>query len=74
MLKKEYMIKIEYSHILVIGKCTLMTHTQSPLLKAKSISEIPWINKVDHISQGNIAVVPWQGEEINGENLVELVK
>jgi len=38
------------------------------LLKIKSLSEIPWINKVDEISQGNFAVVPWQREEIKGIN------
>lgn len=46
-----------------------MTNTQSPLLKTKSLgSEIPWINKVDEIAQGNFAVIPWKGEEIKGKN------
>ena len=58
----------------VINSSLFMTNTKSPLLKAKSVSEIPWINKVDEISQGNFAVVPWQGEEIKGEKLVELVR
>jgi len=51
----------------IINSSLLMTNTQSPLLKAKSVSEISWINKVDEISQGNFAVVPWKGEEIKGE-------
>jgi arsenite-transporting ATPase len=58
----------------VINSSLLMTNTQSPLLKTKSLSEIPWINKVDEIAQGNFAVVPWKGEEIKGEKLVELIK
>jgi len=58
----------------VINSSLLMTNTQSPLLKAKSVSEIPWINKVDEISNGNFAVIPWKGEEIKGEKLVELIK
>ena len=58
----------------VINSSLLMTKTQSPLLKAKSVGEIPWINKVDEISQGNFAVIPWKGEEIKGEKLVELIK
>lgn len=58
----------------VINSSLLMTNTQSPLLKAKSVSEIPWINKVDEISQGNFAVIPWKGEEIKGEKLVELIQ
>ena len=57
----------------VINASLLMTNTKSPLLKAKAVSEIPWINKVDEISQGNFAVVPWKGEEINEQNLVELI-
>ena len=57
----------------VINSSLLMTNTQSPLLKAKAASEIPWINKVDEISLGNFAVVPWKGEEIKGQKLLELM-
>jgi len=58
----------------VINSSLLMTNTKSPLLKSKSFSEIPWINKVDEISQGNFAVIPWKGEEIKGDKIVELIK
>jgi len=58
----------------VINSSLYMTNTQSPLLKTKSQNEIPWINKVDGISEGNFAVIPWKGEEIRGEKLVELIK
>jgi arsenite-transporting ATPase len=57
----------------VINSSLLMTNTQSPLLKTKSLHEIPWINKVDEIAQGNFAVIPWKAEEIKGEKLVELI-
>lgn len=57
----------------VINSSLFMTNTQSPLLKTKSLNEIPWINKVDDISQGNFAVIPWKGEEIKGEKLLELI-
>lgn len=57
----------------IINSSLLMTNTQSPLLRAKSLSEIPWINKVDEISEGNFAVVPWKGEEIKGDKLVKLI-
>lgn len=58
----------------IINSSLLMTNTQSPLLRAKSQSEIPWINKVDEISHGHFAVVPWKGEEIKGDKLVELIQ
>ena len=58
----------------VINASLLMTNTQSPLLKAKSLSEVPWINKIDGISQGHFAVVPWQAEEIKEEKLKELIR
>lgn len=58
----------------VINSSLLMTDTQNPLLKAKSGSEISWINKIDAISQGNFAVIPWQAEEIEAEKLKELIR
>ncbi len=58
----------------VINSSLLMTNTQSPLLKAKSLSEVPWINKIDGISQGNFAVIPWQGQEIKEEKLSDLIR
>ncbi len=56
-----------------INSSMLKSNTKSPLLKAKASGEIPWINKVDEISSGNFIVIPWKGEEIKGENLVELI-
>ncbi len=53
----------------VMNASLLMTHTQSPLLKTKAQNEIPWLNKVDEISAGSMAVIPWQGEDIKKEKL-----
>ncbi|GBG55909.1 arsenical pump-driving ATPase [Sporomusaceae bacterium FL31] len=57
----------------IINSSLLMTNTQSPLLKTKALNEIPWINKVDQLSQGNCAVVPWSGDDIKGKKLLELI-
>lgn len=57
----------------VINSSLLMTNTQSPLLKTKALNEIPWINKVDELSQGNCAVIPWSGDDIKGKKLKELI-
>ncbi|MPM78724.1 Arsenical pump-driving ATPase [bioreactor metagenome] len=57
----------------VINSSLLMTNTQSPLLKTKALNEIPWINKVDDLSQGNCAVIPWSGDDIKGKKLKELI-
>lgn len=51
----------------VVNSSLLMTNTQSPLLKAKSVSEIPWINKVAEVARGNFVVIPWQGAEIKNK-------
>ncbi|WIW70664.1 arsenical pump-driving ATPase [Anaerosinus gibii] len=56
-----------------INSSMLKSNTQSPLLKAKATGEIPWINKVDEIACGNFIVIPWKGEEIKGDKLVELI-
>lgn len=58
----------------VMNASLLMTDTQSPLLRTKAQNEIPWINKVDEISAGHVAVIPWSGEEIKGEQLAALVR
>lgn len=58
----------------IINSSLLMTNTQSPLLKTKSVHEIPWINTVDEISRGNFAVIPWKCEEMKGKELVGLIR
>lgn len=48
--------------------------TSSPLLKARAKAEQKWINHVDTITNGNLAVVSWKHEELKGENLKSLLK
>lgn len=57
----------------VMNASLLMTNTKSPLLKTKAQNEIPWLNKVEEISLGHMVVLPWQGEDIKGENLAALI-
>ncbi|WP_349255155.1 arsenical pump-driving ATPase [Sporomusa sp.] len=58
----------------IVNSSLYLTHTKSPLLKAKSQSEIEWINKVVEISQGNTVLIKWHGKEIQGKELLELIK
>lgn len=58
----------------IVNSSLYLTHTKSPLLKAKSQSEIEWINKVVKISQGNTVLIKWHGKEIQGKELLELIK
>ncbi|MDR3564146.1 MAG: arsenical pump-driving ATPase [Negativicutes bacterium] len=57
----------------VVNSSLYLTHTQSPLLKAKSQSEVEWINKVVNTSQGNTVLIKWHGKEIQGKELLGLV-
>ncbi|MDT8718487.1 arsenical pump-driving ATPase [Clostridium sp. 19966] len=58
----------------VINSSLYVTNTRSKFLKAKSKSEIQWINKVNEISLGNFAVIAWTNKELRGENLKGLIK
>ena len=58
----------------IINHSMLKTGTKSPLLKIKAVGEIPWINKVNEISKGNFAIIPWKSEEIRGKHLLDLLK
>lgn len=56
----------------VINSSLYHTNTSNQLLSAKSSNEIPWINKVDEHSNGNVAIISWRAEEIKGDNLLTL--
>jgi len=56
----------------VINSSLYATETSNQLLKAKASHEIEWINKVDEISKGNLAVIKWSAEDIRGDKLLEL--
>lgn len=57
----------------VVNSSLYLTHTQSPLLKAKSQSEVEWINKVVETSRGNTVLIKWHGKEIQGKELLDLI-
>lgn len=58
----------------VINASYSLTDTSSAFLKAKAANEIQWIEKVDQVSNGNYAVIPWMPFEVTGKNLLELLK
>lgn len=43
----------------VVNQCISMTGTRSPILMARAESEKQWLQKVDEISSGNFAAIPW---------------
>lgn len=57
----------------VINSSMYMADTTNSVLKAKASNEIPWINKVNEISNGNFALIEWKAEEIKDEKLFELL-
>lgn len=50
-----------------------LTDTKSEFLKAKAANELQWIQKVNEISKGQYAVIPWKPFEVTGEKLLELL-
>jgi arsenite-transporting ATPase len=58
----------------VVNQSLYFAGVKSEFFKAKASNEIQWINKVDEISKGSFAVIPWKIFEIKGERLNELIK
>ncbi|MBM7615086.1 arsenical pump-driving ATPase [Alkaliphilus hydrothermalis] len=58
----------------LINSSLYATNTTNEILKVKASNEIQWINKVNEVSKGNIAVIKWIPEEVKGENLSKLFK
>jgi arsenite-transporting ATPase len=58
----------------VVNSSLYLTNTQSPLLKAKSQSEVEWVNKVNEISQGHTVLIKWYGKELQGNDLLNLIQ
>ncbi|WP_090944850.1 arsenical pump-driving ATPase [Pelosinus propionicus] len=58
----------------VVNSSLYLTNTKSPLLKAKSQSEVEWVNKVVKISQGNTVLIKWHSKELQGNALFDLTK
>jgi arsenite-transporting ATPase len=57
----------------VINSSMYAANTTNSILKAKANSEIPWINKINEISNGNFAIIDWKAEEVKDEKLFELL-
>ena len=58
----------------IINSSLYATNTTNEILKAKANNEIPWINKVNEIANGNFAIVEWKPQEIKGDMLSSLLK
>lgn len=57
----------------VINSSLYAANTTNAVLKAKAMDEVQWINKVNEISKGNFAVIPWKPEELKGKALTGLI-
>lgn len=58
----------------IINSSFYATNTTNEVLKAKASNEVQWINKINEVSKGNLAIVKWTPEELKGENLSKLLK
>lgn len=57
----------------VINASYSMADTKSDFLRSKATAELQWIHKVDNISDGQYAIIPWKPFEVKGEKLLELL-
>ncbi|MCH3963619.1 MAG: arsenical pump-driving ATPase [Clostridium sp.] len=57
----------------IVNSSMYAADTTNNVLKAKASNEIPWINKVNEISNENFALIEWKAEEIKDEKLFELL-
>jgi arsenite-transporting ATPase len=57
----------------VINASYSKTDTNSEFLKAKAANESQWIQKVNEISNGRYALIPWKPFEVKDEKLLELL-
>lgn len=57
----------------VINSSFYATNTTNSILKAKASNEMQWINTIDKASNGNVALIKWTQEELEGENLNKLL-
>lgn len=57
----------------IINSSLTFAETTSGFLKAKASSEMQWIEKVNEISDGHYAIIPWKPFEVKGEKLLELI-
>lgn len=58
----------------IVNSSLYLTNTKSPLLQAKSQSEVEWVNKVVEKSEGYAVLIKWYGIELQGKALLDLIK
>lgn len=58
----------------VVNSSFYLTDTKNPLLKAKAQSEVEWINKVIEVSKCHTVLLKWHAKEIEGKELLDLMK
>lgn len=58
----------------VVNSSLYLTNTKSPLLKAKSQSEVEWVNKVVQTSEGYTVLIKWHAKELKENSLLCLIK
>ncbi|WIV11102.1 arsenical pump-driving ATPase [Proteiniborus sp. MB09-C3] len=58
----------------IINSSFYATNTTNEVLRAKASNEVQWINAINEISKGNLALVKWTPMDLEGENLSKLLK
>ena len=58
----------------VVNSSLYATNTTNEVLKSKANYEVHWINAVNKIAKGNMAVIEWNAEEVKGDTLLNLLK
>lgn len=58
----------------VINSSLYATNTTNRILKVKASNEVQWINKVNEISKGSLAIIKWISEEVKGDALNKLIE
>lgn len=56
----------------IINASFYAAKTTNALLQAKSSHEVKWINQVNQISNGHVALLKWKSNELKGKQLLEL--
>ena len=56
----------------VVNQSLYQAGSTNRMLAVKASNEVEWINKVDAHSDGNIALISWQSEEVRGDMLLSL--
>jgi arsenite-transporting ATPase len=56
----------------VVNQSLYGTDTTNPILTAKAVSEIEWLNRIDEHANGKFAMISWNPEDIKGDHLLTL--